>query len=58
VQDDFSQLVAQMTRLDWADDEGTLSATLRVIDDNEVVELAEKILDLYNTITTTYVDRR
>jgi hypothetical protein len=51
-------ILTQMTRLDWADDEEALSATLRVIDANEVVKLAGKILDLYTTIATTYVDRR
>jgi hypothetical protein len=58
LQDAFSQLVAQMTRLDRADDEGALSPTLRVIDDNETVELAGKILDLYTAIATRYVDRQ
>jgi hypothetical protein len=58
LQDEFSQLVAQMTRLDRADDEGALSPTLRVIDDNEAVELAGRNLDLYTTIATRYVNRK
>jgi hypothetical protein len=54
LQDDFSQLVARMTYLDTADNEG-FSPTLHVMDDNEAVELAGKIVDLYNTIATKYV---
>lgn len=47
---DFQQLLDQVTRVAAVGDEGTISATTRIMSDDEAAEIAKKILNLFHQV--------
>ena len=52
--EDFDEVEGRLTCVEPTSDEGTIAATCNAMDDDEAVELAEKIISLHDEISRRY----
>lgn len=54
LQEHFEELKKELTKVEGSGNEGGVAATIKCMSDEELEKIAEKILDLYDTIATEY----